>query len=124
MKVLDKPAPLWFRSLTTNLNKVEANRAAYEDLEEGVVAPSQDVFTAAKAFIDSLNKYSLVDLEEPRISVSANGNLGLAFGGAKRSLDVVFTPKTHFYFKDSLIGEHSGDDCSKAIELATSYFRL
>ncbi len=124
MKVLDRTAPKWFNSVRSNLDKTEANKAAYEDPEEGVVAPGELVFAAARDFINILNESSDVDLEEPRISVSANGHLGLAFGGAKRSLDILFTPRTHFYFKADGIGENSGEDCGIAIELATKFFCL
>jgi hypothetical protein len=124
MQVLDKPTPKWFKSLSSNLSKIESNRAAYEDLEEGVVAPSEEVFFAAREFVRILGQHPDVNLEEPRITVSVNGQLGLAFGGPKRSLDVLFTPKVHFYFKDTTIGEDSGEDPRKAIELVTTYFRL
>lgn len=122
MKVLDKPTPKWFKSLSSNLEKIEANRAAYEDPDEGVVAPSDEVFAVAKRFIGRLSALENLDLEEPRISISVNGHLGLAFGDAKRSLDVMFTPKTHFYFKALGVGEDSGEDSDKAIELVTKYF--
>jgi hypothetical protein len=124
MKVLDKPTPKWFKSVSSNLSKIEANKAAYEDLDEGTRAPGEKVFAAAREFVEILGQESDVNLEEPRITVSVNGQLGLAFGGKKRSLDVLFTPKTHFYFKDADIGEDSGEGTSKAIELATTYFRL
>ena len=60
MKVLDKPAaPKWFKSLSSNLSKIEANKAAYEDLEEGVVAPSDEVFTAARKFVPNFRSVLL-----------------------------------------------------------------
>ncbi len=124
MQVLDKPTPKWFKSLSSNLSRIESNRAAYEDLDEGAVAPSEEVFFAAREFVKILGQNPDVNLEEPRITVSVNGQLGLAFGGQKRSLDVLFTPKVHFYFKDTTIGEESGEDPRKAIELVTTYFRL
>jgi hypothetical protein len=124
MKVLDKPTPKWFKSVSSNLSKIEANKAAYEDLDEGTRAPDEKVFAAAREFVEILGQESDVNLEEPRITVSVNGQLGLTFGGKKRSLDVLFTPKTHFYFKDADIGEDSGEGTSKAIALATTYFRL
>lgn len=124
MRVLDRPAPKWFQSLSLNLHKIEENKAAYEDPDEGVVAPSEEIFEIAKSFISRLGTFSDLELEEPRISVSANGHLGLAFGGAERSLDVLFTPKVHFYFKHSTVGEESGNGCDKAVDLITRYFRI
>jgi hypothetical protein len=124
MKVLDKTAPKWFQAASNNLSKIEANKAAYEDLEEGVKAPSDEIFGSVNVFLVTLSKNVEGELEEPRITVSPNGHIGLSFGGKKRSLDVLFTPKVHFYFKDELQGENSGNNRSLAAELAVKYFRL
>lgn len=124
MQTLERPTPKWFKSLSSNLDKLEANRAAYEDYAEGIVGPSDDVFAAAREFIKKLGESKEQNIDEPRISVSVNGHIGLAFGESKRSLDVLFTPKTHFYFQAVDIGEEPGEGCDKAIELVTRYFRI
>jgi hypothetical protein len=124
MQTLDKPVPRWFQSLTSNLNKIEENKSAYEDLEEGMQAPSDEVFKAAHRFVDELGKFVDLNIEEPRINVSVNGKLGLAFGGQSRSMDVLFTPKMHFYFQDSVKGSNSGEGSGEAIRLVTENFAI
>ena len=122
MKVLEKITPEWFKSAWKNLELLQENASAYEDPEEGDKAPTAEVFEAVKTFLRKLGEPGSPNLEEPRFAVSPNGQIVLAFGSKKRSLDVRFTPQVHYFFKDAETGVTSGEEMAPAIELAQKYF--
>lgn len=114
----------WYQAAKASLADIETNECAYQDAEEGDKAPTEIVFEATKAFLEKLSQEGNFEMEQPRINVSPNGHLGLSFGDKKRSLDVLFTPEVHFFFKDELVESISGECDTTAINLATKYFRL
>lgn len=114
----------WYQAAKLSLAGIETNASAYEDVEEGDKAPGEEVFEAAKAFLEKLSHMGNFEIEQPRINVSPNGHLGLSFGDKKRSLDVLITPKIHFYFKGEHLKSVTGDCETEAVNLATKYFRL
>jgi hypothetical protein len=124
MQVLDKPSPKWYSSISSTINEIEANCAAYEDKEDGVFAPGRKVFERIRAFIGALKMDESGELESPRISVSDNGNLDLIFGSKKRSLDITFTGNSTLYFFRKDEEKRSGDGDSQAIKLISEFFRI
>lgn len=124
MKVLEKLSPEWFQAAWKNLELIENNADAYEDPEEGDKAPSKEVFEAVKGFLNTLKDVGDTKLEEPRFFVSPNGQIVVAFGSKKRSLDIRFTPNVYFYFKDSQLAPATGDNMNDAVQLTSKYFRI
>ena len=124
MKVLEKQvSPEWFELTLKKLDRLEAHAEDYEDKEEGDIAPTKEVFEAVREFLKHLRDKN-EKLEEPRLVVSPNGHIVVVFGGKKRSLDVRFTPKCYFYFKDNNEAPTTGEKLDGAVELAAKYFKI
>jgi hypothetical protein len=124
MSTILRKTSKWYEAAEASLGLIEANVQDYEDLDEGDKAPTQEVFAATKAFLGKLNTEASFEIEQPRINVSSNGHLALSFGSKKRSLDILFAPKVHFYLKGDSVQTETGECESQALELALKYFRL
>ena len=114
----------WYEAAAASLGRIETNAQDYEDLPEGDKAPTQQVFEAVKAFLSELHTEGNSEIEQPRINVSPNGHLALSFGSKKRSLDILFAPKVHFYIKGDSAQVETGECETRALNLTLKYFRL
>src|SRR5438309_12055878 len=84
-----KVSPDWYSSTLRRLNDVQASESEYEGAED--FFPPPQVFTATREFIEQLadSVDESVNLEEPKVFVSPNGQLVLTWGTAQRAtLDV------------------------------------
>lgn len=117
-------SPEWYTAACKNLALIEENAADYEDPEEGDKAPSEEVFTAVRAFLNLLRNKHEDKLEEPRMFVSSNGHLLLCYGNKNQSLDLRFDPNLSFFFQHAEKPPASGSEVADAIELLCKYFRV
>lgn len=82
----------WYIEISRCLEILKTHRLDYEDLENGCIAPTIDIFRALERFIDVIKDYNI---DHPKLFVSPNGPIHLFFGESYTTfpnLNVVFRP--------------------------------
>lgn len=117
-------SPEWYTAACKNLALIEQHAADYEDAEAGDKAPTKEVFTAVRDFLNLLRKKHEQKLDEPRMFVSSEGHLLLSYGNKNQSLDLRFDPALSYFFQHSEHPPASGSKTADAVQLLCKHFRV
>jgi len=116
-------SPNWFASASQSLKLIQDNLAMYENDER--VAPSNAILENVRIFLETLKDKTAghINLSEPKLFVSPNGDIVTTFGDRPQVLNVRFGNSTTFLFIHPTLGTVKGTEICDAIVLTINHFQ-